>query len=308
MALTKILLATDGSEDATLAAKAAADLSAKTGAELHVVHAWHLPATVEPPPPPYELYEEDARKLLAEELDRAAGYGAKAVQGHLKRDHPIDATLGLGDELGVDLIVVGSRGRGPVLRIALGSVSEGVAYRAARPVLVVRGGAGAWPPRRVVIGDDGSDGARRAGELAAEIGHHFGATTTLVRATESAALPRGLPESEADPYERLLGEARAKHEAELAMRAEEISRTTGTPTEIRLAEGDGASVILNACEEDPATLASVGARGQGLLRRALLGGVSTKVLRAASGPVLVHATPSGATSGSTGMVNSTARA
>jgi len=293
MALTKILLATDGSEDATLAAKAAADLSAKTGAELHVVHAWHLPATVEPPPPPYELYEEDARKLLAEELDRAAGYGAKAVQGHLKRDHPIDATLGLGDELGVDLIVVGSRGRGPVLRIALGSVSEGVAYRAARPVLVVRGGAGAWPPRRVVIGDDGSDGARRAGELAAEIGHHFGATTTLVRATESAALPRGLPESEADPYERLLGEARAKHEAELAMRAEEISRTTGTPAEIRLAEGDGASVILNACEEDPATLASVGARGRGLLRRALLGGVSTKVLRAARGPVLIHASPPG---------------
>jgi nucleotide-binding universal stress UspA family protein len=61
MALTKILLATDGSEDAALASKAAADLSAKTGAELHVVHAWHLPATVEPPPPPYELYEEDAR-------------------------------------------------------------------------------------------------------------------------------------------------------------------------------------------------------------------------------------------------------
>ena len=308
MALTKILLATDGSEDATLAVKAAADLSAKTGAELHVVHAWHLPATVEPPPPPYELYEEDARKLLAEELDRAAGYGAKAVQGHLKRDHPIDATLGLGDELGVDLIVVGSRGRGPVLRIALGSVSEGVAYRAARPVLVVRGGTGAWPPRRVVIGDDGSDGARRAGELAAEIGHHFGATTTLVRATESAARPRGLPESEADPYERLLGEARAKHEAELAMRAEEISRTTGTPAEIRLAEGDGTSVILNACEEDPATLASVGARGRDLLRRALLGGVSTKVLRAARGPVLIHASPPGdAASASPGVADSAVR-
>ena len=294
MALTKILLATDGSEDAALAAKAAADLSAKTGAQLHVVHAWHLPATIEPPPPPYELYEEDARKLLAEELDRAAGYGAKALQGHLKRDHPVDATLGLGDELGADLIVVGSRGRGPVLRIALGSVSEGVVYRAARPVLVARGGTGgtgAWPPRRVVIGDDGSDGARRAGELAAEIGHLFGATTTLVRATESAARPRGLPESEESLYERLLGEARAKHEEELALRAEEISLTTGTPAEIRLAEGDGASVILDACEEDPATIVSVGARGQGLVRRALLGGVSTKVLRAASGPILVHATP-----------------
>ena len=36
----KILLATDGSEDAKLAAQAAADLSDKMGAELHVIHAW----------------------------------------------------------------------------------------------------------------------------------------------------------------------------------------------------------------------------------------------------------------------------
>ena len=309
MALTKILIATDGSEDAALASKAAADLSAKTGAELHVVHAWHLPSMVGPALLPFELYEEDAHKTLAEERARAAEHGAKVVEGHLKRDHPVDAILGLGEELGVDLIVVGSRGRGPVLRIALGSVSEGVVYRATRPVLVVRGGARAWPPRRVVIGDDGSDGARRTGELAAEIGHHFGATTTLVRATESAARPRGLPESEASLYEGFLGEARARHEVELAQRAEELARTTGTPAEIRLAEGDGATAILNACEEDPATLASVGARGRGLLRRALLGGVSTKVLRAASGPVLVHATPPGAAASEpAGMVDSAARA
>jgi nucleotide-binding universal stress UspA family protein len=38
---TKILLATDGSEAADLAARAASDLSNKSGAELHVVHAWH---------------------------------------------------------------------------------------------------------------------------------------------------------------------------------------------------------------------------------------------------------------------------
>jgi hypothetical protein len=36
----KILLATDGSEDAALAARAAIDLSGDTGAELRVVHAW----------------------------------------------------------------------------------------------------------------------------------------------------------------------------------------------------------------------------------------------------------------------------
>lgn len=39
IALARILLAADGSKDADLAARAAMDLSNRTGAELHVVHA-----------------------------------------------------------------------------------------------------------------------------------------------------------------------------------------------------------------------------------------------------------------------------
>jgi nucleotide-binding universal stress UspA family protein len=37
---SKILIATDASEDALLATRAAIDLSGRTGAELHLVHAW----------------------------------------------------------------------------------------------------------------------------------------------------------------------------------------------------------------------------------------------------------------------------
>jgi hypothetical protein len=37
----KILLATDGMQNTTLAARAAVDLAKGGGAELHVVHAWH---------------------------------------------------------------------------------------------------------------------------------------------------------------------------------------------------------------------------------------------------------------------------
>lgn len=37
---TRILLAVDGSEDAALAAQAATNIHARTGAELHLVHAW----------------------------------------------------------------------------------------------------------------------------------------------------------------------------------------------------------------------------------------------------------------------------
>ena len=37
----RILLATDGSEDAVRATEAASDLAQRSGAELHVVHVWH---------------------------------------------------------------------------------------------------------------------------------------------------------------------------------------------------------------------------------------------------------------------------
>ena len=47
---TKILLATDGSEDAALATRAAADLSIRTGSELYVVHAWRFVAPILPIP------------------------------------------------------------------------------------------------------------------------------------------------------------------------------------------------------------------------------------------------------------------
>src|SRR4028118_107980 len=41
----KVLLATDGSKDAALAARAAVDVCGGQGAELHVVHAWQSVAT-----------------------------------------------------------------------------------------------------------------------------------------------------------------------------------------------------------------------------------------------------------------------
>ena len=60
---SKILLAIDGSENAALAARAAADLSLRAGSELHVVHAWQ---TV--PSPRFEAFIRSQLKEEAEDL------------------------------------------------------------------------------------------------------------------------------------------------------------------------------------------------------------------------------------------------
>jgi nucleotide-binding universal stress UspA family protein len=90
--------------------------------------------------------------------------------------------------LGVGLVVIGSRGLGPIKRLVVGSVSEGIVHLAPYPTLVVRGGARAWPPSRLVVGDDGSEESRMAGQLAASIGRLFGARALLVRVYPSVAV------------------------------------------------------------------------------------------------------------------------
>src|SRR3712207_6401362 len=175
----KILLATDGSEDAKLAGRAAASLTDKVRGELHVVHAWQ---SVPHPVIDADYYEEGAKRLLEEQAEVVSGFGVAVRETHLVMGSPVDAILDLGEEIGADLLVVGSRGHGTLGRLILGSVSEGVVHHATHPVLVLRGGEDAWPPERVVIGDDGSEAAKKAGELATSIGGLFGARGFLVRA------------------------------------------------------------------------------------------------------------------------------
>ena len=76
--------------------------------------------------------------MLDELLQRVGKTGNEVaeVQGRLGR--PDAEIVGLADELGAGLIVLGSRGLGPLRRVLMGSVSDSVVRHARCPVLVVR--------------------------------------------------------------------------------------------------------------------------------------------------------------------------
>src|SRR3712207_905043 len=90
----RLLLATDGSEDAMLAARVATDLSLRTGARLHVAHAWYpnvkslgYPALVWAD---YSyLYERAARRILAAQVDAVEAAGGAVAHPHLLHGPPI---------------------------------------------------------------------------------------------------------------------------------------------------------------------------------------------------------------------------
>lgn len=135
----RILVGYDGSEAGTKAFENALDLAKKDGAELWVL-------TVARPPEIGDDVESEAviensreyhRKLLAplRRLTEEAG-----VRGHFEVavGHPAEQIISMADQHGMDLIVVGDRGRSKFTRLLLGSVSKTVVQYADRPVLVVR--------------------------------------------------------------------------------------------------------------------------------------------------------------------------
>src|SRR5215208_7510311 len=148
---TRILLATDGSEEATLAAQTAIDLAHKTGSELHVVYARIPPSSRAF----YEGYEEGAdvgaylqdeseehtrrgQGLLDEQVRKIEVAGGSVAQAHLGVGKPEEEITALAEEIGAGLIVVGSRGLGGIRRALMGSVSDSVVRHAHCPVMVVR--------------------------------------------------------------------------------------------------------------------------------------------------------------------------
>ena len=143
---TRILLATDGSEEAALAARTAADIAQKTESELHAVHVRGVPVYIDPSSEAIriahgaaeETVSREAQEVLDAQVEQIEAAGGKVAQTHIRLGRPVEEIITLADEIGAGLIVIGSRGLGGVRRLLLGSVSDSVVRYAHCPVLVVR--------------------------------------------------------------------------------------------------------------------------------------------------------------------------
>jgi nucleotide-binding universal stress UspA family protein len=146
---TKILLATDGSENANLASSTAADLAKGTNSELHVLYVGGMPSVFYESPGAIVLdpdlqgrMEEDAKEAartkLKEQVQKISEAGGEITEIHARVGYPDAEIVELAEELGAGLIVVGSRGLGPLRRALMGSVSDSVVRHAHCPVMVVR--------------------------------------------------------------------------------------------------------------------------------------------------------------------------
>lgn len=145
IALKKILVPTDFSETSKAALDYARSLADAFNASMHVLHVMDVPpggamASELYVPPPQSFLDEwtrTAREQL-EKLLTVADRQKHRAELVLVTGRPFPEVVRYAETENIDLIVMGTHGRGPVVHMLIGSVAERVLRKAPCPVLTVR--------------------------------------------------------------------------------------------------------------------------------------------------------------------------
>jgi nucleotide-binding universal stress UspA family protein len=293
----RVLVGVDGSPGARAALAQAWITTARWGAALDVVSVYPaLPSWFGGPPPPQPgdeavRHDTDARaRAFVDEVGKesvvagTAGTGAVPVR---VRALPGQAAQALVDaSRDVDLLVVGSRGRGVVRSAVLGSVALHCVTHARCPVEVVHRMPAAQASG-VVVGFDGSADSRAALRAAIVEAARTGSPVRVVTTYEVGnmwsdmyAVDGPVGEEAAAQVRSVVDTAVAEVRAEVAADVERVP-----PISTEVVEGPPSDLLVEASEG--AELLVVAGRGQGALRGLLLGSVALRCVVHGRCPVRV---------------------
>jgi nucleotide-binding universal stress UspA family protein len=277
-----VLIATDGSDCGTRAARAGVELAATYDAAATVVVA-----AVD------ELSTADAERVVED----VSGVGARSrvtVRTRVVADEPRTAILEAAADVDADVVAMGRHGHTTLGERLLGSVTERVLRTTDRPVLTVPGsGSGLGDYEDVLLTSDGSEPARAAVSPGADLASTYGATLHLLSVVNVAreagpfdaggvdeAYVDGLVEdaaSDLDVFAAACEEALDHDTRDDAAVAIEQTVRTGTPS----------AEIAAYVEDAGVDLVAMASTGQGSLTGQLLGSTTDRVVRSVDVPVLV---------------------
>ena len=278
-----VLAATDLTEASDPVLRAAAALCARTGATLHVLHAFDFP------PSPYMDAAADALTFpdrIARCEREVRAQVARTVAGDVAVAEPRveiyaahRAITEYARAVGAELVVIGPHARREMEIGLLGGTADRVLRTLEVPCLVVRG-ALRMPPRHVLVPMDLSEWARAALDVAVAwvgAGEDAGGVSVLHVAPKALTGP-GQPFEQA---EVLPGWNEALADA---------ARRAGPGVKLREAVlwGDRpADEIVEFAGRESVDLVVMATHGYGAVKRALLGGTAQSVARRAPCPVLM---------------------
>jgi nucleotide-binding universal stress UspA family protein len=196
---------------------------------------------------------------------------------------PGQAIVHLGERLGAGLLVVGSRGLGPMKRAVMGSVSSSVVHHAHCPVLVVRGEGPDYLQGRILLALDGSEESSAAAQTAVDLAERMESELHVVY----VGVVRPVSHPERRGYHALYEELQERAQRLLDEQVNQLQSAGRTVVKAHLRMGRPDEEIVVLGEEIAAGLIVTGSRGLGGIKRALMGSVSDSVVRHAHCSVMV---------------------
>jgi nucleotide-binding universal stress UspA family protein len=296
-----ILVPLDGSPLAEEALPLALRIAYKSGAtiRLALVH--------EPPAIPYDApnarlvtsadqaVEQAEREYLrkAEARLREGGTQVSTVGPLAGEIGPVLAEQVL--ELGIDLVVMATHGRGGVQRVWLGSVADYLIRHVDVPVLLVRPGAGSAPTSiasaatEIMVPVDGSTLAEEALEPAAELARLWNLELNLVRVLHPVMMVTEPALPVPSTYDQELTAACLSQAQDYVDDVVDDLRADGHRASGTAVVGwNPIDTILELARPERVAVIAIATHGRGGLRRLALGSVADKLVRASAMPVLVY--------------------
>jgi nucleotide-binding universal stress UspA family protein len=282
----RVLLATDGSEEATAAAEWLLTFPLPTSAAVRVLTVAALPVMRSPDQSVGELRRRalEGAGLIASQAREVLVKRWPTVQARASEGDPREEIVREAEDLAADLVVVGARGLAPLKRALLGSVSTSVVHHVPCPVLVVKGRRHGL--RTALLAVDGSPDSLRAAGFLAALPLDRGLRLRLLAVVEPPTWVSGPEIGALPPIEAVLRDWQAEAERSLK-RVEADFRDEVASVEGRVVVGRPGEQIVAAASDPVVDLVVVGARGLGAFKRLLLGSVSEHVLHHAACPVLI---------------------
>ncbi len=290
----KVLIGYDGSPGAELALTLAGFLRWPAQSTLRVVAVVDTTYLYVGLPPGGGLNapELDEQMMAAsEELVSAAADRLRAadriVDGVVLRGRPATVLVDEATTFRADLAFGGSRGRGPISSLLLGSVAAEVVDHSPCPVLIARTAS----ISSVVLAVDGSAPAAAAEELIATWSIFTGLPIKVVSVADvvepwHTGIAPTMYRQVVEAHAKDLAEARSEH-SRIADETTANLRAAGREASGEMRSGDAASEIIATAEAVGADLVVMGSRGRTGLARVLLGSVARNVLHGSGASVLI---------------------